>query len=117
MKKFIFIEEDIQYTSKVLERILTQGRYSLVYFGKLCSKEATKDELLSKGIYQHLEDVIERESTTEECTPDKEHKINVGTVGHCDYGVDYLSKECLGNFKKVTKGNRHTYPHWFKGKY
>ena len=27
------------------------------------------------------------------------------------------SPECLGNFNKVTKGNRHTYPHWFKGKY
>ena len=25
--------------------------------------------------------------------------------------------ECQGNFKKITKGNRHTYPFWHKGEY
>lgn len=73
--------------------------------------------------------------------------INVGTEGHCDWiticptGYEQWFKalsepipdlmcdsigeiftykqedECKGNFNKVTKGSRHCYPHWHKGKY
>lgn len=98
---------------------------------------------ITKGVYEHLEDVMEREH---------EIHINVGTIGHCDYGdkqimidttmkhdwynglvmtqdtIDHIKglkdyftydyqNECKGDFNKVTKGNRHTYPHWHKEKY
>lgn len=105
------------------------------------NEEMMVEEFITKGVYKHLVDSIERERGI---------TINDGTEGHCDWGdmllettmkhdwvselvfnqdtIDHIKRlkqyithdyqnECKGNFNKVIKGNRHSYPFWHKGRY
>lgn len=160
MSKFIFIEEYSPLSedpiSLMLEKIRGEKERGIII--KSCNTEDVSISSARMGGSSGLKSLAH--------TVDNYNKINVGTVGHIDHGVDHLfidtpmkhdwfnelnltpdtadeikrlsicltghefmfdsltdlvldtdSPECLGNFKKVTKGNRHTYPHWFKGKY
>jgi len=133
MKKFIFIDESqrTEYTiSLMLDRIRGE-KESVVNVGTVGHIDHGVDHLTIDTTMKH--DCFNELNLTPD-TVDEIKRLNkiagyIGDLSICVTGhesmfdsltdliIDTDSPECLGNFKKVTKGNRHTYPHWFQGKY